>query len=686
MNALTHTSSRPQRYTFVIWTFVSFGFLAPLGVTANSNAWKDSLPLSKKSNGVENTNRTVSGNQLSGGEVIWVEDQIHSESNHADSMESSALGPNSSSLGNSAEWGYFNDVIGGAAIGKSFNCSSWLNSSLGGSHDITYIGNGAHQWNLGHNNAHGRWATAWGYRINADSFLSTAFGQYNIGGVDIANHGDRTWLLGDPLLEVGLGLTDSSRANALTILKDGRIALGAHSALPSIAVETVQVQGPILIQDYADIATASPSAGAIRYDAAAMDFMAAVSVDSQGVATWKSLTVSEDARIADFQIQEWTEAYAWGDHNAVGYLKSDGDGEVALNDHRISGLHAGAVAMPSISFDGDLDTGFYAPAADVFALVTGGTDRLTVDANGHVGIGTGLAVLTEQLELGGAVVLANTETETEGAIRYNSNDPADKFFEGFDGSEWKRLDLNPADLLASDALTLDGNILTLHYADAVTTDTVDLSTIVSSGTKLTAPSDENTDVVTVVDVSTVNINANVGIGTGSAVLTEQLELAGAIVVGDTTGTKLGTIRYRTDEFEGYVADVDGLGTPGWKSLTHGDNADVDPENEMNQTLMLNGTVLELTDGKGTLSADLKNLVPDSATSLVSPDDSVSSAVAVTSLGTVIVEAPVGQTALQVAGDVKIEGNLEIVSLTRQGDVFMGQFGRSGDDYEGSTAP
>jgi len=49
---------------------------------------------------------------------------------------------------------------------------------------------------------------------------------------------------------------------------------------------------------------------------------------------------------------------------------------------------SGAEATPSITFEGDLDTGFHKPAADKLAISTGGTSRVIIDDSGRVGIGT----------------------------------------------------------------------------------------------------------------------------------------------------------------------------------------------------------------------------------------------------------------------------------------------------------
>jgi hypothetical protein len=47
----------------------------------------------------------------------------------------------------------------------------------------------------------------------------------------------------------------------------------------------------------------------------------------------------------------------------------------------------GSAAAPSISFTGDPNTGIYSPGADQFAISTGGTGRVFVDASGRTGFG-----------------------------------------------------------------------------------------------------------------------------------------------------------------------------------------------------------------------------------------------------------------------------------------------------------
>ena len=51
-------------------------------------------------------------------------------------------------------------------------------------------------------------------------------------------------------------------------------------------------------------------------------------------------------------------------------------------------LELGSAAQPSLTFEGDTDTGLYSSGTNTLNLVTGGTNRLNIDSGGEVGINT----------------------------------------------------------------------------------------------------------------------------------------------------------------------------------------------------------------------------------------------------------------------------------------------------------
>ena len=64
--------------------------------------------------------------------------------------------------------------------------------------------------------AQGWFSTASGFRTHADSYAGVAFGRYNVGGGTI-----NSWVVTDPLFEIGIGTATDARANALTVFKNG---------------------------------------------------------------------------------------------------------------------------------------------------------------------------------------------------------------------------------------------------------------------------------------------------------------------------------------------------------------------------------------------------------------------------------------------------------------------------------
>jgi len=72
----------------------------------------------------------------------------------------------------------------------------------------------------------------------------------------------------------------------------------------------------------------------------------------------------------------------------VGIGTDSPTGELEVDGRLVVGL--GLQSAPSFSFAGDSDTGIYSPGNDIFRFTTGGLSRLSMEANGNVGLGAGI--------------------------------------------------------------------------------------------------------------------------------------------------------------------------------------------------------------------------------------------------------------------------------------------------------
>ena len=75
-----------------------------------------------------------------------------------------------------------------------------------------------------------------------------------------------------------------------------------------------------------------------------------------------------------------------GDLDVFGRSIFNSSGNVFIND--VLETISGSAAAPSITFNGDPNTGIYSPSADQLSLSTGGVERFRIDSSGRVGIGT----------------------------------------------------------------------------------------------------------------------------------------------------------------------------------------------------------------------------------------------------------------------------------------------------------
>src|SRR6185437_3932665 len=75
---------------------------------------------------------------------------------------------------------------------------------------------------------------------------------------------------------------------------------------------------------------------------------------------------------------------------------------------QLLGYAADSATAPVYTWSGDTNTGMFSPAADVVGFTTNGTERLRIDPNGNVGIGTTTPTQKLTIGAGGSVRLQDT--------------------------------------------------------------------------------------------------------------------------------------------------------------------------------------------------------------------------------------------------------------------------------------
>ena len=121
------------------------------------------------------------------------------------------------------------------ATGYFTNADGLYSTAMGFNTDAMAIGTTS----IGYtSDAFGNYSTAIGLNTLANSYACVAVGRYNVG------YGSGTsWNLTDPIFEVGIGTSSGSRANAMTIRKNGSV--GINTAFPTAEL---QVNGQIKFQ------------------------------------------------------------------------------------------------------------------------------------------------------------------------------------------------------------------------------------------------------------------------------------------------------------------------------------------------------------------------------------------------------------------------------------------------------
>ena len=106
-----------------------------------------------------------------------------------------------------------------------------------------------------------------------------------------------------------------------------------------------------------------------------------------------------------------------------------GSPDALLTVNGIGAFGAGAVTTPSIAATGDLNTGFWFPAADTLAASTGGSERLRITSAGLVGIGNTAPSNLLQVgntSAGGNIAITSSSSGSNGFLRLIGSDGNEK--------------------------------------------------------------------------------------------------------------------------------------------------------------------------------------------------------------------------------------------------------------------
>jgi hypothetical protein len=163
-------------------------------------------------------NPPVSG---AGTRMMWYPDKAAFRAGRVDNTQW-----NNNNIGNhSSAWGY--NTTAAAPYSTAWGNSSSAIENYATAWGLNTISSGAASsaWG-GYTEASGSVATAWGFGTTAPSYAETVMGRYNTlytpTGVSIWNANDRLFVIGN-------GTSESNRANALTVLKNGRIGISLHN-------------------------------------------------------------------------------------------------------------------------------------------------------------------------------------------------------------------------------------------------------------------------------------------------------------------------------------------------------------------------------------------------------------------------------------------------------------------------
>jgi hypothetical protein len=333
------------------------------------------------------------------------------EGTTASGMYSTAMGNSSTASGSSS-----------TAMGEGTTASADYSLAAGYS---TTASNGSSTAMGTLTTASGSCSTAMGAHTKAESEYGMAVGCFNVGGGTAVS-----WVDTDPIFEIGNGANDLNRANALTVLKNGKV--GINTSTPEFELSLGNNGGILAKATHWSGSTLSTSGAGTRliwYPARASFRAGYVEADQ-----W------DNAHIGDNSVAMGYNSTASGEESTAlgGGTTASGGWSTALNHQTIAfGEYStaignntivqsyAAVAIGRYNVGGGTNNGWV--AADPLFEIGNGADAsnkanaLTVLKNGMVGIGPSSPSSTldvaGDIETGGANALYFGDPSTNGSWR-----------------------------------------------------------------------------------------------------------------------------------------------------------------------------------------------------------------------------------------------------------------------------
>jgi hypothetical protein len=170
------------------------------------------------------------GTLTTGGSTFWDQDSI-GEYSVAMGYDNRAIGSYSTAMGIvTRARGVYSTAIGNAADASGAVSTAMGRSTTASGDYSTAMGRGStasgdYSTAMGYNtSAGGIYSTAMGTYTNAETYATVAIGRYNVDG----GH-PTAWVAKDPIFEIGIGTGIYDRANAMTVLKSGKVGIGTPS-------------------------------------------------------------------------------------------------------------------------------------------------------------------------------------------------------------------------------------------------------------------------------------------------------------------------------------------------------------------------------------------------------------------------------------------------------------------------